>query len=62
MKAFNNSVGSRTSPDFKNASVFLVKPMPEDKRRGGDYGLDRAVTKQLVKKKKKKATKVEDNS
>ena len=53
MKILNNSV-SKTTPDFRNASLFLVKPMPKDKIRANEYGmLEKAVSKQMKKKKKK---------
>ena len=52
MKVFNNSVG-KTLPDFKNASVFLVKPLDEKKRSIDGGMLEKAVSKQMKKKKKK---------
>ena len=58
MKAFNNSVSSRTSPDFRNANVYLVKSLNGGQIRQSEYGmLDKVVSKQL-KKKKKKNTKI----
>ena len=52
MKVFNNSA-VRTSPDFRNASVFLVKPLNQEKKKVGEYGmLQKAVNKQMKKKKK----------
>jgi hypothetical protein len=53
-----NSVG-RTSPDFKNSTLFLVKELPKDRSKSGEYNkLERAVSKQMKKKKKKNATNV----
>ena len=54
MKVLNNSVG-RGSPGLKNATLFLVKPLPDQKSKAGDYGLlERAVSKQMKKATKKK--------
>ena len=53
MKVSNNSVRSLLP---KSATLFWVKPLPSDRPtpKTNDYGmLDKAVSKQLKKKKKK---------
>jgi hypothetical protein len=53
MKASNNSMKGLLSS--KNATLFWVKPVPSEKNNTNDYGmLDRAVSKQVKKKKKKR--------
>ena len=52
MKTSNNSVRGVVGP--KNATLFWVKPLPSDKNGTNDYGmLDRVISKQVKKKKKK---------
>ena len=51
MKGTGNSM-ARISPDLKNATYFMVKPI--DNKKGNDFGrLSQAVSKQMKKKKKK---------